>query len=46
MAKKDNLAADLRLQPPGGLDFGEEEPFRKKSARLLAKADDGRGAHL
>jgi hypothetical protein len=43
--KENNLAADFLLQPPGGLDFGDEKPFWKKPARLLAKADDRRVAH-
>jgi hypothetical protein len=33
------------LQPAGSLDFRSQEPFRKKSARLLAEADDGHGGH-
>ena len=43
--EENNFAADFFLQPPRGLDFGNEKSFRKKSARLLAKTDDGCAAH-
>ena len=45
VAEEDDFAADLRLQPPGRLDFGKQKPPRKKPARLLAEANDGRGSH-
>jgi len=38
--EENNFAAELRLQPVGGLDFGHQEALREKPARLLAKADD------
>ena len=41
VAEEDDLAADLRLQPPRRLDLGDEEPPREEAARLLAEADDG-----
>ena len=43
--EKNDLAADLLLKFPRGLDLGEEESSREESARLLAEADDrgGRG---
>ena len=45
VAEEDDLAADLRLQPPRGLDLGDEEAPREEAARLLAEADDGLVAH-
>ena len=45
VVEEDDLAADLRLQPPGGLDFGDQEPLREEPARLLAETDDGGGGH-
>ena len=45
VAEEHDLAADLRLQPPRGLDFGDEKPPREKSAGLLAKTDDRGCAH-
>ena len=41
VAEEDDLAAELRLQPPRGPDLGEEEPAGKEAARLLAETDDG-----
>ena len=43
--EEDDFAADFRLQPAGGQDFGEEKPLREEPARLLAETDDRRGAH-
>ena len=34
------VAAELGLQPPRGLDLGKEEPAGKEPARLLAEADE------
>jgi hypothetical protein len=45
VAEENNFAADLRLQPAGRLDFGNQEPFREKPARLLAETNDRRGGH-
>ncbi len=45
VVEEDDLAADLRLQPPGRLDFGDEESLREKPARLLAEADDRGAGH-
>ena len=39
MAEENDFAADFLLQPPGRLDFGEQEPSREKPARLLAETD-------
>jgi hypothetical protein len=46
VVEENNFAADLALQPTGGLKFCEQKPLREKPARLLAKTDDGRGAHI
>ena len=45
VAEEDDSPADLRLQPPGGLDLGDEEPPREKAAGLLAESDDRLRAH-
>ena len=45
VAEEDDFAAELRLQAPGRLDFGHQEPFREKPARLLAETNDWRGGH-
>ena len=45
VAEEDDFAAEFRLQSPGRLDFGDQEPFREKPARLLAETDDRRGSH-
>ena len=42
VVEENDFAADLRLQPPGRLDFGKQEPSREKSARLLAETNDRR----
>src|ERR1041384_2016390 len=41
--KENERAADRAWEPPGCDDFREEESFWKKTARLLAEADDRRG---
>ena len=41
VAEINDFAADFRLQPPGRLDFGNQEPPREKPARLLAETNDG-----
>ena len=41
VAEEDDLAADLRLQPPRRGDLGVEKAPREEAARLLAEADDG-----
>jgi len=46
VVEENNLAADLALQPSGGLKLGKQKPLRKKPARLLAKADNGCVAHV
>ena len=43
VAEEDDLAADLRLEPPRRGDLGVEVAPREEAARLLAEADDGRG---
>jgi hypothetical protein len=45
VVEKNNFTTDFRLQPAGRLDFRSQEPFRKKSARLLAETNDRRGGH-
>src|ERR1035437_569881 len=45
MIEEKDLAADFRMQSPGRLDFCKQEPPRKKSARLLTEANDGRRHH-
>jgi hypothetical protein len=40
--EKNDLAADLLLEPARGGDLREEKAFRKKSARLLPETDDRR----
>jgi hypothetical protein len=45
VVEENNFTADLRLQPAGRLDFGDEEAFREKPARLLAETNDRRGGH-
>ena len=44
--EEDDFAADLLLEAAGGLDLGDEEAFREKSAGLLAKTNDRCGAHI
>ena len=43
--EKHDFAAEFGLQPARGLDFRDEKAFRKKSARLLPKTNDGCAAH-
>jgi hypothetical protein len=38
--EKYDFPADLFLQAPRRGDLGEQKPLRKKSARLLAEAND------
>ena len=45
VTEEDDLAADLRLEPPRRGDLGVEVPPGEKAARLLAEADDG-GGHV
>ena len=40
MTEIDDLTPDLRLQPPGGTDFGDQIAPGEEPARLLAKGDD------
>src|SRR5262249_47008304 len=43
--EENKCTADLRLEPTRGADLGDQVTSRKKTARLLAKADYRRGAH-
>src|SRR5262249_45234944 len=43
--EKNDFAAQFLLKPPRGLDFGEQKSPRKKTAGLLAEANDGRRGH-
>ena len=45
VVEENDLAADFGPEPPGRLDFRKQEPPRKKSARLLTEANDGRRHH-
>ena len=45
VAEIDDLAAELRLQPPRGDELRVKKPPWEKPARLLAETDDGGGAH-
>ncbi len=45
VAEEDDLAADLRLEPPRRGDLGVEVAPGEEAARLLAEADDGGGSH-